>query len=126
MFEVLLTTKKRSHSEIENFLERNLLADPDGVPESYNHIADVFWRHVFTINIDNVLDIIYNRSSQKRVDVCYPRDEERERDPLLDSVQVVYLHGKLPCSPEELMFSKGQYARGSLRNYLKTQTKVSS
>ena len=37
-----------------------------------------------------------------------------ERDLLLDSVQAVYLHGKLPCSPEELIFSRSQYARGSL------------
>lgn len=46
--------------------------------------------------------------------VVNPEDDPKERDQFLDSVQAVYLHGRLPCSPEELIFSRGQYTRSSL------------
>ena len=46
--------------------------------------------------------------------IVNPEDDPEERDQFLESVQAVYLHGRLPCSPEDLIFSRGQYARSSL------------
>lgn len=114
MFEVLLTSNI-PNKEIEALLENQLTAHPDGVPARYDIIASVFWRRIYTINIDNLLPIIYERTNAARLDIVVNSDDDpKERDQFLRSVQAVYLHGKLPCSPDNLIFSRGQYARNAV------------
>ena len=114
MFEVLLTSK-RPRKEIEALLKNQLTARSDGIPACYDIIASVFWRRIYTINIDNLLPIIYKRTKVAHLDIVVnPSDDPKERDQFLQSVQAVYLHGKLPCSPDDLIFSRRQYARSSL------------
>lgn len=114
MFEVLLTSN-RPKKEIESLLNEHLTAHPDGVPDCYDIISSVFWRRIYTINIDNLLPLIYDRTRIARLDIIVnPKDDPKERDQFLQSIQVIYLHGKLPCSSDDLIFSRGQYVRSSL------------
>ncbi|MDZ4810523.1 MAG: SIR2 family protein, partial [Bacteroidota bacterium] len=54
-----------------------------------------------------------NKSSQKYKILKFPRDEYQEVDKSLETIQFVYLNGKLPCEPNELIFSRKQYATNS-------------
>ena len=44
------------------------------------------------------------------------RDEFVERDQSLDTINAIYLHGKLPCEPSDIVFSTKQYAKTHLKN----------
>lgn len=98
--------------EKTDFLRNNLLSGD--IPDYYNFISQPYWYKIYTLNVDDVLDKIFGRTS-RRIDVLkYPKDEYRERDQSLESTQIVYLNGKLPCDPEEIIFSKKQYAKANL------------
>jgi hypothetical protein len=74
------------------------------------------WFKIYTVNIDNLLDKVYDRFLTQRIDnIAFPLGGFKERDQLLDVLQIIYLHGKLPCKPDELIFSRAQYASSSIK-----------
>jgi hypothetical protein len=94
------------------FLESNLLSDY--IPEVYNSIARPYWYKIYSLNIDDVLSRVFLRSGRMVQDLIYPKDEYKERDQSLDKTNVIYLHGKLPCDPKDVIFSVKQYAKSQL------------
>ncbi len=97
-----------------DFLNNNLLSGE--IPDSYDYISKPFWYKIYTLNIDDILEKVYKRESKIIQELVYPHDEFKERDQSLESSQIIYLHGKLPCNPEEVIFSTKQYAKASLAN----------
>ncbi len=113
MYQALLKSGK-TFSQIKDFLGTNLLVK--SYPEYYKYLAIPFWYKIYTVNIDNLLNKIFNRFSGQLVqDVSFPFGEFKERDQLLESIQVNYLHGKLMCNPDEVIFSRTQYAKESIK-----------
>ena len=98
--------------KLNQFLEDNLTAS--SVPEVYNNIAKPYWYKVYTLNIDNVLDIVYRRAGKQLQTLKFPKDDFEERDQSLERLQVVHLNGKLPSNPSDIIFSNTQYARATL------------
>lgn len=113
MYQALLSSGLKQNI-IEKFLETNLLCS--SVPQEYNIITKPFWYKIYTINIDDVITTIYNSENKKIKELISPKDEFFERDQSLESIQVVYLHGKLPCNPNDVIFSNQQYAKSNLKN----------
>lgn len=100
----------RPFREIETFLETHLLCDV--VPSQYDALASVFWRRIYTTNVDNLCEIVWQRASNTELEpLRFPGDDVRERDQLLNRIQAIYLHGKLRCRPNEVTFTPRQYAR---------------
>jgi len=97
----------------KQFLESQLLSGD--VPIIYNSISIPFWFKIYTVNIDDVVTKIFRRNKKGIRELKFPIDEYAERDQSLESTQVVYLHGKLPCSPEDVIFSSKQYASATLK-----------
>ena len=110
MYQALLTSGK-SYNEISTFLEDRFLTSE--IPHAYDHIARAFWYRIYTTNVDDLLQRVYKRVAEcPNLDVLgFPRDEITERDPTLNRIQAVFLHGHLPCRPNELTFSVRQFAR---------------
>lgn len=97
---------------IRTFLENNFLTEE--IPPQYDVITKIFWYRIYTTNIDDLLRRVYHRNAGPRLQVLsYLKDEPKERNAALDSIQAVYLHGSLPCNPEEVVFSTRQYARSA-------------
>ncbi|MBS1634621.1 MAG: SIR2 family protein [Bacteroidetes bacterium] len=96
----------------KDFLENNLLSGE--IPDIYNAISIPYWYKVYTLNIDDILNKIYSRKNKKYEELIYPKDEFKERDQSLERTHMIYLHGKLPCEPEDLIFSTKQYAKSQL------------
>lgn len=113
MYQALLSSGIKQNL-IESFLENNLLCSE--VPESYGVIAKSFWYKIYTINIDDVITKIFKSENKRIKELVFPKDEYFERDQSLESTQVVYLHGKLPCNPKDVIFSNQQYAKSHLKN----------
>ena len=111
MYEALLNAGIKQ-SEIKKFLEDIFLVKK--FPDYYLNLILPYWYKIYTTNIDNLLEKIYSKSNQKFKILKYPKDEFQEVDKSLETIQFIYLNGKLPCEPpNELIFSKKQYARSS-------------
>lgn len=101
-------------SEKIEFLNNNLLSGK--IPDVYNNISLPFWHKIYTINIDDVVQKTYSKSNKKLKELIFPIDEYKERDQSLELTSIIHLHGKLPCNPEDVVFSTKQYAKASLTN----------
>lgn len=97
-----------------SFLEENLLSSE--IPDLYSAISIPFWYKIYTLNIDDIVTRVYGRERKGLKELSYPNDEFSERDQSLDQTHLIYLHGKLPCNPEDIIFSGKQYARASLNS----------
>ena len=110
MYQALLTSGK-TYSDISTFLEERLLTSE--IPDAYDQITQPFWYRIYTTNVDDLLTRVYKRVARSPTLqlLGFPRDEIAERDQTLDRLQAVFLHGRLPCRPDELTFSVRQFAR---------------
>ncbi len=114
MYQAFLTSGKKKKFEKKEFLENNLLTSD--IPNLYQEIAKPFWYKIYTLNIDDLLDKVYHKEN-KYIDILkYPTDEYKERDQSLSKTQVIHLNGKLPCDPEDLIFSHKQYTKAALND----------
>lgn len=114
MYQALLNSGK-SFKQISEFLNSNLLVKSH--PDYYKYLTLPLWFKIYTINIDNLINKIYDRfqGDQSIENIVFPQNEFKERDQLLEKVQAIYLHGKLPCNPDKVIFSRAQYANSAIR-----------
>ena len=113
MYQAFLSAGIKRQKMID-FLNNNLLSGV--IPETYNNVSIPYWYKIYTLNIDDIPERVYRRDSKQIQELIYPVDEFRERDQSLEKTQIIYLHGKLPCNPEDVIFSSKQYAKASLKN----------
>src|SRR5690606_38289250 len=105
----LFESAGKPSSVLRRILEDNLLMDQ--IPDRYDVIAQPFWHRIYTTNIDDSLDIIYRPPQSATLQtIPYPDQVVPERNQFLESIQAIYLHGKLPCNPSKVTFSMRQYA----------------
>ncbi|MBL0341249.1 MAG: SIR2 family protein [Bacteroidetes bacterium] len=107
----LLLNSGISESRITNLLKDTFTVKD--YHDLYNHITKPFWYRIYTLNIDNLLEVIYNRQGRILQRLKYPNDENSERDQSLLKMQIIHLNGALPCNPKEIIFSRAQYAESS-------------
>ena len=110
MYEAVLASG-RKEAEITELIDSNLLCE--AIPESYQLLSRIYWYRIYTTNIDNVVDLAYEGGEPKLDIISFPSHEPQERDQALGRIQLICLHGKLPCKPGEITFSARQYARRS-------------
>ncbi|TNE75126.1 SIR2 family protein [bacterium] len=96
----------------KEFLINNLTSSE--IPADYNNLPVPYWFKIYTTNIDDIIEKTYRNERKKIVELIFPFDQYSERDQSLESTQVIYLHGKLPCNPDEVIFSPQQYAKAQL------------
>lgn len=102
------------YTEISKFLEDNLIAV--NIPDDYSNLNKPFWYKIYTTNIDNVVESAYKKGASSRLKIiAYPTGEPVDRDSFLEQQQLVFLNGKLPCSPNDIIFSVRQYAKTASR-----------
>jgi energy-coupling factor transporter ATP-binding protein EcfA2 len=111
MYQRFLTAGIKKN-EKSTFLETNLLSGD--IPDFYDAYAIPHWFKIYTINIDDILSRTFRKSGRPVDELRYPIDQYSERDQSLETTQVVYLHGQLPCEPDEVIFSTQQYAKAQL------------
>ncbi|MFN3195412.1 MAG: SIR2 family protein [Chlorobiota bacterium] len=95
-----------------SFLNDNLTSSE--IPSSYDALINPFWFKIYTTNIDDIIEKTYRRNRKSIEELQYPFDQFSERDQSLEKTQIIYLHGKLPCDPNQVIFSPQQYAKAQL------------
>lgn len=113
LYDAFINEGIKREKKIE-FLEQNLLSGE--IPQNYDALTIPYWYKIYTINIDDVVQKVFHRNGKLLRELIYPRDEFKERDQSLNSINIIHLHGKLPCNPEDVVFSSKQYARANLKN----------
>lgn len=111
MYQAFLNKGVKKNLKI-SFLLNNLTSSE--IPDYYNALIKPFWFKIYTTNIDDIIEKTYRRNGRNIDELRYPFDQYSERDQSLEKTQIVYLHGKLPCDPEEVIFSPQQYAKAQL------------
>lgn len=111
MYQAFLQMGIKKNLKID-FLESNLLSSD--IPKLYDNLAFPYWFKIYTTNIDDIIQRTYRRNNKSIEELRYPFDQFSERDQSLEKTQIVYLHGKLPCDPDEVIFSPQQYAKAQL------------
>lgn len=113
LYQALLASSKKKN-EISEFLNRNLLVS--SFPPIYDILAKPFWYRIYSLNIDNLIEEIYKKNTSIGLkSLSYPYDEPEDRDQSLDKIQLIHLNGKLPCEPQDIVFSTMQYAKSSIQ-----------
>lgn len=111
MYQAFIQEGIKKHLKID-FLESNLLSSE--IPDQYRNITLPYWFKIYTTNIDDILTKSYREERKSIEELQYPFDQYSERDQSLERTQIIYLHGKLPCDPDEVIFSPQQYAKAQL------------
>lgn len=111
MYQAFLSAGIKKQDKIE-FLENNLLSSH--IPDFYQYLALPYWFKIYTTNIDDIVPKTYKNLGRHVQELVFPQDQYAERDQSLENTQLIYLHGKLPCSPDEVIFSPQQYAKAQL------------
>ena len=91
------------------FLKKHLTSSE--VPQIYDHITKACWHKIYSTNIDDIIAKTYERNNKPIQELKYPVDKIPEEYQSPDKTTVLYLHGKLPCDPKEVVFSPQQYAK---------------
>jgi hypothetical protein len=110
MFEAALRHKK-GHAALGAFLQTHLFAER--VPDWYSILADFPWATIFTTNVDNVVEIAWERTRGRPRLRCFyaPEQDYRQPDPFLTSIAYVKLHGCLTRGVTHITFAHSQYGR---------------
>ena len=100
----------RPMRELRFFLENHLLTTD--VPDWYHRFARIFWKRIYTTNVDDVVERSYSDSqvATSLTAVSALQQDYSDRDQFLDSIQYIKLNGSLPGNPTDITFSTRQYA----------------
>ena len=112
VYQSALNSGRPLHS-LRALLEDHLLSTK--AQDWYKTVLRVLWMRIYGTNVDNVIEFVHGRSpSEYRLEILTaPRDDVRERDQFLRSVQYVKLNGSLPGDPAAITFATRQYAKRS-------------
>jgi len=112
IFEVALKAKKGIRAL------RSLLASymtVKSMPDWYRFVSGQYWYRVYTTNIDNLVESIYKSPIiPVKLDVLVAeKDDYKEHDQYLKSIQYIKLNGSFENDPRTYTFSTRQFARRS-------------
>jgi hypothetical protein len=81
-------------------------------PEWYSLITRWFWYRIYTINVDNLVELIFKESGGHiKLDPVVAPSEYQDRDAFLRSIQLVKLNGSLDHLDLGLTFAPKEYGR---------------
>lgn len=81
--------------------------------DEYNTLAEYAWRRIYTLNIDDALDIALMRRSEQNVAVRLAADSVQNNDPMYERLDVVKLNGSSTRLADGVIFSPAEYAKAT-------------
>jgi hypothetical protein len=81
----------------------------------YKIVADITWHRIYTLNIDNLVQKIYQSGSTQRLRTIINPAPVEERDPHFGSLQCVHLHGFVETPDKGLTFSLPDFGNMTAR-----------
>lgn len=81
--------------------------------KDYDILAKYVWRRIYTLNIDDGLDLALVRHSLQNVNKLAARDPVVEKDPFFKTLEYIKLNGTVDRLQDGIIFSPSEYARAT-------------
>ena len=84
------------------------------IPSYYNLVARIPWYRIYGINIDDVVETVFNRekAAVAELDTIVATEEDfRDRNAYIEPIQYVKMHGDLASDPSRWTFGIVQYGK---------------
>lgn len=81
--------------------------------DEYNAIAEYAWRRIYTLNIDDALDLALTRRSEQNLCVRLAADSVQNHDPMFERLDLVKLNGSSTRLADGVIFSPSEYAKAT-------------
>jgi hypothetical protein len=105
-----IAKRKKGDNALTSFLRERLLVS--GYPKWYRSVAYPYWHRIYTTNVDDLVERIYQDAGAAQLDIINGNGAAyKERDSSLARLQYVKLNGSLDdASAETVTFGTRQYA----------------
>lgn len=80
---------------------------------AYETLAKYTWARIYTLNIDDCLDLSFRRNSQQAINIRHRYDKISDRSPFFDELDIVKLNGSIDRLDNGLIFSPQEYGAAS-------------
>ncbi|MDD5364859.1 MAG: SIR2 family protein [Gallionellaceae bacterium] len=80
---------------------------------AYQVIARFPWPRIYTLNIDDALEIALQTSSQQNIDIQHRNDRIKDLDPFFERLDYVKLNGSVARLSDGVIFSPQEYGAAS-------------
>ena len=109
--DIFETARNLKSKDLTHLLRDSFTVDPDSCPEWYLRLLTMPWLRIYTLNIDDlVLKVLTTMQSSRRVRAV---SATSDRNPLFDDshLSIIHLNGTLEDIPDDVTFSRSQYAQ---------------
>jgi len=86
--------------------------------ENYIAISKFPWARIYTLNIDDALDIALVKHSKQKVNTIYRFDKIIDQDKIFNKLEYVKINGSIDRLSEGLIFSESEYGKASAESPL--------
>jgi hypothetical protein len=84
--------------------------------QEYYRLATYPWRRIYSLNIDDGLDLSLMRNSPQKVNKLSAKDPIVERDPFFDVIDYIKLNGTVDRLQDGIVFSPSEYAQAAVKH----------
>ena len=118
IFDTALATRRR---QLTQLMQQNFSVNADSCPDWYGRLLTMPWLRIYTLNVDNLVQqVLSTQRTSRRVRTI---SAVGATDPIFDNsaISVIHLNGQLDDVPEDVTFTRSQYALRTDRERAYTQ-----
>lgn len=112
--EVYAAARHELGSRLDTFLEKRLkhcIAS-----QTLCDMARYPWARIYTLNIDDAIEDAFRKNSKQKYSIREAASPISERDPFLESLDIIKLNGSVDRLHNGLIFSPSEYAKATSRS----------
>ncbi len=115
LFDYALRHKRK---DLENLLNSEFIASENDQPNWYSKLLSIPWRRAYTLNIDNLMEIISDRAQPRNRKVVSISATTDKLVKLEDSnFNIIHINGNLDGTIDDIIFSRSQYTNKNNVDY---------
>ena len=102
-----------NRAETTEYIQRRFTVDSDKSPDYYSDVLSMPWGCIYTLNVDDLAEKTLSDMKMLRRVQTVSATSGHITDVMPESLNVVHLNGRLSDLPENVTFSRSQYATRS-------------
>ena len=104
------TARSNSPTNLVELLKQLYTVDYDSCPSWYEELLTMPWSKIYTLNIDNLVETVLERSSVARKLKTISATNSLSSTIDTEYLQIIHLNGTMDDLPHDVVFSRQQYA----------------
>ena len=103
--------KLNHRRRLASLLSEEFTVTSSSCPDWYRTILTMPWRRIYTLNIDNLVEVVLGEKSMARRIVSISATASSEPIPQSGELPIIHLNGVVEDVPDGVTFSRSQYAQ---------------